>query len=296
MLRGRTAAFLLVLGGAASFGLMSTVVKLAYGTGLSGTQVTTSQLTFGALLMWLLIAFVPAARSKPWKGPWLRLCAIGVFGLALSTVLYNEALSVMDASMAIVVLFQFTWITVVMEAIASRTWPKPNRLIAVAVILVGTWLSVNGPSADWSSFSMYGLLCGLGAAVTYALFLFGTGTLKTTMHPFMQAAVMLTSALPFLYILFPPSGLLQTGSSFVQLVVWGIALGLLGQVIPTAAYMTGIPKLGSSLAATLASMELPVAIISAYFLLQETVQGVQWFGMLAILAGIAIAERGASSS
>lgn len=295
MIRSRVSALVLVLIAAASYGVLSTMIKLAYADGWSGGQVTTAQLTIGALLMWAVVLAVPGAWSKPWKEPWLLLAGIGMLGLALSTILYNMALTQLDASMAIVLLFQFTWMTVMMDAIAGRRLPKPGRLIAVLIIMVGTWLSVNGPAADWSGLSISGLLCGLGSALTYALFLFGTGRVDSKMHPLMKAAIMLTAALPLLYIVFPPGQLMASGAGIGRLLLWGLLLGLIGQVIPTVGYMIGIPKLGSPLVATLASMELPVAVVSAYFLLQETVQGVQWFGILFILTGIVIAERMASS-
>ena len=41
----------------------------------------------------------------------------------------------------------------------------------------------------------------------------------------------------------------------------------------------GIPRIGSTLAAMLGSVELPVAVIAAYLLIGEPVDGLQWVGM-----------------
>ncbi|MNO08362.1 hypothetical protein D3C81_2309710 [compost metagenome] len=38
------------------------------------------------------------------------------------------------------------------------------------------------------------------------------------------------------------------------------------------------------------SMELPVAVIGAFLLLGESITGIQWLGMLLILAGVGISE------
>ncbi|WP_165452829.1 hypothetical protein [Paenibacillus thalictri] len=40
----------------------------------------------------------------------------------------------------------------------------------------------------------------------------------------------------------------------------------------------------------LGKVEPPAAVITAFFILGETVHGVQWFGMLVVLAGISISE------
>jgi drug/metabolite transporter (DMT)-like permease len=45
----------------------------------------------------------------------------------------------------------------------------------------------------------------------------------------------------------------------------------------------------------LASMELPVALLGAFFILGEQVLPVQWAGMALILLGIAVSETGAST-
>ena len=50
-----------------------------------------------------------------------------------------------------------------------------------------------------------------------------------------------------------------------------LILGLLGQTIPVITLMKGIPIVGSSIAGALASIELPVAVISSAIFLGETV-------------------------
>ncbi|WP_248928971.1 EamA family transporter [Paenibacillus hamazuiensis] len=286
----RWLAILLVIIGSSSYGLLSAIVKIVYTTeGWSDAQVTPAQITMGGVILWLILLCQPKAWSNPFKGPWIQLALVGIFGLALCTVFYNKSLSELDASVSIVLLFQFTWMTIAMEAIHSRKWPKPNQWIAVGMIMVGTAMSVNVMSADWGRFTAGGVLFGLLAALAYSLFLFFTGKIKTDMHPFMKSAVMVTASLPVLYLLYPPSAPVAGG--WGSWLLWGAALGMLGQAIPTIAFNIGIPRIGSSLAAMLGSMELPAAVLAAFFLLGETVHGVQWFGMLFILAGISISER-----
>jgi drug/metabolite transporter (DMT)-like permease len=285
----RWISILLVLVGASCYGLTSSVIKFAYMDGWDHAQITTVQMTMAAVWLWVLLLSQPKAWSNPFRGPWLQLAGIGIFGLTLSTLLLNKALSEMDATLAIVLLFQFTWMTIAMECTAERKMPKRNRLFAVGMIMAGTLLSVNIFQADWHRFSVTGIALGLGSAFTYALFLFFTGRTGRTLHPIMKSAIMITSAIPVLVLIFPVNAWIQPDGT--QLLLWGLLLGLLGQVIPAIAYNTGIPRIGSSLAATLGAMELPVAVISAFFLLEESVQMVQWFGMLLILAGIVMAEK-----
>jgi drug/metabolite transporter (DMT)-like permease len=294
MMDARWFSILLVLAGSSSYGLLSPLIKTAYESGWNEFQITASQMTVGAALVWMLVLIQPKAWINPFKGPWIKLSLVGVFGLMGSTMLYNIALSELDATVAIVLLFQFTWMTIMMESIANRKWPKRNQWWAVVIIMMGTLCSVEVFKADWGRFTYLGLFCGLASAVAYSFFLFMAGRMETHLHPFMKSAVMLTGALPFLYLIYPPVSFFQEGNG--SLLLWGLWIGVLGQVLPTIAFMYGIPRIGSTLAAMLGALELPVGIVASLLILNEAVHGVQWFGMLLILAGIGIAEKREAAS
>lgn len=284
------AAVLCILVGASSYGLLSPVIKLAFTAGISEGNVTSAQVTMGAFIMWLLVLVTPGARRSPFTGPWIKQALISMGSLSLTTICYNRTLSELDASLAIVLLFQFTWITIVMECIAERRWPSRYQGGAIAVVMVGTVLSVNLLSADLSRFSVSGILFGLASGFTYSLFLFLAGRVESDQHPFLKSAWMLTAGLVVIYLFYPPVFLIGGAPEPGSLVLWGLGLGLLGQVIPTVAFLIGIPRTGASLAAMAGAMELPVALIGAYLLLGENITGVQWLGMGLILAGIVLSE------
>lgn len=284
----RWLAAALVLLGAASYGMLSPFIKMAYERGFSGVQVSASQITMGTVILWLLVLTNPKAWANPFRQSWIKLSLVGIFGLALTTFFYNIALSELDASLAIVLLFQFTWITILMDCLHGRKWPKPQQLVAVGLVVAGTLLAVNLFDARMTDVSPLGVAFGLLSACTYSLFLFAAGKVETTLHPVMKSAVMLTAALPILYAINPPHTIF--GADTGSLLLWGALLGLLGSVLPTVLFNIGIPKIGSSLAAMLASMELPVAVTGAFFILGERVVPAQWAGMALILLGIVVSE------
>jgi drug/metabolite transporter (DMT)-like permease len=281
---------LLILIGASSYGLLSPLIKLAFDAGFHDGEISSVQTTMGTLIMWLLVLVTPEARRNPFTGPWVKLGLIGMGGLALTTVFYNKALSELDASLSIVLLFQFTWITILMECIANRKWPTPFQSGAVVIVLAGTVLSVNLFGADLSDISVMGLLYGFASAVTYGSFLFLTGRVKSDQHPFLKSAWMLTAGLLMIYIFYPPVFLVEGTGHSASLLLWGLGLGFVGQVVPTITFIIGIPRTGAALAAMLGAMELPVAVIGAFFILGEHVASVQWVGMLLILCGVLVSE------
>lgn len=278
----------LVLLGSASYGLLSPFIKMAYAEGYNDIQVSISQITMGTACLWFMMLIRPRMWSNPFRGPWIRLSLVGLFGLVLTTFFYNSALNVMDASLAIVLLFQFTWMTLLLDVVINRRKPTRYQIVAVILVLCGTVLAVGLKGLDLSSMSMMGVVWGLLSGLTYSGFIFFTGKIETDMHPVLKSAVMLSAALPILYVLHPPQHVFEMNPE--KLVLWGILLGVLGQVIPTTTFNYGIPRIGSSLAAILGSMELPVAIISAYLILGEHVAWLQWAGIILILVGIMVSE------
>lgn len=286
---GRCLAMVLVIIGAASYGLLSSFIKMAYDQGFTDGQITPAQMTMGTLFVWVLILFHKKSWVNPFKGPWIKLGLIGIFGLSLTTVFFNIALKELNASFSIILLFQFTWITIAMDCIVKRRLPKKAESFAIVLILIGTLLAVNIFDTNWEQFSLLGILYGLLSALTYSGFLFFTGHVATPLPPLMNSAIMLTAAMPVMYILFPPTVFVHENGS--MLLLWGLLLGFLGQVVPTVTFNIGIPRIGSTLAAMLGSVELPVAVVAAYLLIGEPVALVQWVGMGLILGGIIISEN-----
>ncbi|MEW9702545.1 DMT family transporter [Paenibacillus sp. SI8] len=285
---GRWLAIVLVIVGASSYGLLSSFIKMSYDQGFGDGQITPAQMTMGTLFVWVLILFHKKSWVNPFKGPWIKLGLIGIFGLALTTVFYNIALSELNASLSIILLFQFTWMTIAMDCIMKRRLPRKAEGYAIALIMLGTAFAVNVFGMDWHQFSLAGLFYGLLSALTYSLFLFATGQVKSSLPPLMNSAVMLTAAMLVMFILYPPTVFFQENGG--NLLLWGLLLGFLGQVVPTISFNMGIPRIGSTLAAMLGSVELPVAVIAAFLILGESVQGMQWLGMGFILVGIIISE------
>ena len=67
---------------------------------------------------------------------------------------------------------------------------------------------------------------------------------------------------------------------------WGLVLALFGTILPPLLYTAGMPKIDVGLGAIISSIELPAAVLMAYFLLNEKVQIMQWLGITLILLAV----------
>ncbi|RKP48970.1 DMT family transporter [Cohnella endophytica] len=300
----RWLAIVLMLLGAASYGLLSTVIKLAMADGWSVSSLTLQQVVFGAIMLWLVlgVARIRArrlarrrgiAREGRIVGNWrnaVGMIVIGVIGMSLTTIFYNEALARLDASLAIVLLFQFTWITILLESIRKREWPTRPQWAAVGFIAIGTVLAVGLLEHELGQLDGQGVLYGLLSAVSYSLFFFLSGFLPANLDPLAKSAMMSTASLAFVVAMQAPLSLAAVGFSG-SLMGWGALLGFLGTAFPFFCFNYGIPKVGSGLAALLGAMELPAAVIAAFAILNEPLTAWQGFGIVLIIAGIVAAQR-----
>ena len=61
---------------------------------------------------------------------------------------------------------------------------------------------------------------------------------------------------------------------------------MFGTILPPLLYTAGMPKIDVGLGAIISSIELPAAVLMAYFLLNEQVDLAQWLGIGLILLAV----------
>jgi drug/metabolite transporter (DMT)-like permease len=280
--------------GACSYGVLSSIVKIAYSHGYTLGEVVGTQMLWGALITWAIYALIRrrastgtagegtgSARVKASFKENMLLFGVGSFTV-LTGLLYYGSLQYIPASLAIILLFQFTWIGVLLEAVTHRKWPSKIQLITLLFIFVGTGLAAGITKNGIASVPVWGLILGLLSAFSYSFFIFFSGKTAPRLNPIYRSAWMSTGGVVLVFVIFPPVYLFN-GTLEMSLVWFGLLLGLFGAVIPTLFFTIGIPKIGVGLASILGSAELPVAIICSTLLLHEHVLLPQWIGVMLII-------------
>ncbi|MRN52308.1 EamA family transporter [Paenibacillus monticola] len=295
-----------VLMGAMSYGVLSTIVVLAYGEGYQLGEVVGSQLVTGFILSWLLVLYTKlrekrkqgrsgsvstaAIKISP-KLTWKHRLLLMLAGAptVVTGLLYYQSLRYIPASFAIILLFQFTWISVLIQAISKRQRPSKVMLWTLLVLLGGTLLAAGVMEQGAATFNLLGILLGLLSAVSYSMFIIFSGKAVPTVHPAYRSAWMVTGGLILLCILFPPYFLFN-GLLWGPLLVFGLLLGFFGAFIPPVLFAIGVPHIGEDMAGVLGAAELPVAVLLSSFVLHEQVSELQWLGVGLILLGVIVPE------
>ncbi|WP_165045227.1 EamA family transporter [Dysgonomonas sp. ZJ709] len=283
--------------GACSFGVLSTIVKIAYSEGYTLGHITGSQSFLGMLLLWILYLLqkklFPTRSTyntenkgdiRP-KTAWWKVCAAGMF-TGLVGIFYYQCVKLLPASISIILLMQYLWISIVIEAIIFKKKPTRIQLIAVCIVLIGT-VFAGGVFNESLTLNPTGVAFGFLAALAYALFLITSGRVGNELPALKKGALMITGSCILTFIIFPPLFFFD-GVLFDGLYKWGLALAVFGTVIPPLFFSIGIPKTGVSLGAIFSTAELPVAVLSSYLILRENVALLQWMGVVIILMAIVL--------
>lgn len=272
---------LMVFTGACCYGILSTLVKLTYREGYNAAQVSFLQALLGALVLWIIV-FIKEKSKLQFRATFPVLLAGAAIGC--TTWLYYLSVQYIDASVAIIMLMQFTWITVALDWLILKNAPDARLISAILFILTGTLLAA-GIHDTQKTVSLKGLLMGFGSAVAYALYIVANSRAGLQMPSILRSAIMVTGAVLFIAVV--NFRLLSTGiTTSGVLWKWISLLTLFGTIIPPLLFARGIPKIGASLSSVLMVAEMPVALICARLVLHEQVLPLQWAGIVLMLGAI----------
>ncbi|MFB9759569.1 EamA family transporter [Ectobacillus funiculus] len=274
---------LIVFLGGCCYGVLSTFVKLAYSAGYSVTEVTGGQYLFGTLLIWVLVLFTKKKTLTLNQAFKLLLSGIP-FGL--TGVFYYQSLQTLNASLAIIFLFQFVWIGTLFEWIFYKKRPTKWKVISIALLLIGSVLAAGIVSEGGIVLSWQGMIWALCSALTFATFIFLSSLVGKDTPPVLKSALLSTGGLIVVSLLFPPMFLFDL-PVLTGVAPYGLFLGLFGAVLPPLLFSIGMPYIGPGLGTILTASELPVAVSMSSLVLAEYVGFSQWIGVVFILGGIA---------
>ena len=280
-----TRAVIYVLGGAISYGVLATFVKLAYDGGYKLVEVTMAQYAIGLLyfIVAALISKIKYKRNPVSLGrPALWLMAGGTtFGL--TGYFYYLALQYIPASIAVVLLMQTVWMGVIAQSIRQRKMPSPLHGAAVIVAIAGTVLATNAIT-QLDQLDIRGLLWGLASAVVYTIALYTSEVTAPGIDDTGKSLCMLIGATTALALVNVRA--FDTTFNFSIFWTWGLLLGVFGTIIPPLFLNKGLPVTGLGMGSVLISIEIPVSILMAVTFLPEKVSPLQWVGVGCILCAI----------
>ncbi|MGD6774232.1 EamA family transporter [Sutcliffiella horikoshii] len=268
--------------GGCSFGVLSTIVKLAYAAGFNMFEVTGSQFLMGTIIIWILALF---ANKKRLNSKQIITLILGGFPMGLTGIFYYYSLESLDASLAIIFLFQFVWIGALSEWVILKRKPSSIKTASIFIVLIGSILAAGIFATGEKPIDTSGAVWGILAALSFSFFLLISSLVEKEVPAIQRSAILSTGAMVIVLIIVNPISWMNV-STLMNIAPYGILLGLFGVVIPPILFAIGMPHIGPGKGSILTASELPVAVLLSMMVLSEQVEWLQWLGVFIILFGI----------
>ncbi|WP_233711194.1 EamA family transporter [Lederbergia citrisecunda] len=160
--------------------------------------------------------------------------------IGLTSIFYYGAMQYLPASLAIILMFQFVWIGIILEWIFSKIKPAPLTVLSIILILIGVFFTSNILIGDIQGLPFKGFLFGIISAFTYAGFIFFSGKVAVNVDPWTRTSLMATGSTILVLVLFIrdiPSVLPLEAN----LLTTAVGVSLFGAVLPPLFFAVGAP-------------------------------------------------------
>lgn len=280
--------------GATSYGMLATFVKMAYSDkGITGNPFTPAEVISSQFILGIIAILIINSFQKFRKGNTvlkasasnIKQLMIAGTSTGLTSIFYYLAVKYIPVSIGIVLLMQTVWMGVLLEMILEKKRPSTIKFIAVFIVLCGTILATNLINTktilDWR-----GVVLGLLAAASFTTTMFTANRIAITISSAQRSLYMLLGGAIIVFIFALATQ--HTPFNYDIFFKWGILLALFGTVIPPMLMNAGFPYTGIGLGSIVSSLELPVSVTMAFFLLHEEVLIIQWIGIIMIIVAIVV--------
>jgi len=279
-----------VIIGAASYGVLATIIKSANNSGFGTASLTFLQYLFGVIFL-IIASFFLSKKTKKTsvketdsKYPKLKLILFGT-SLGLTSSFYYLSIQYIPVSVGIILLMQTVWMGIILEYFIDRGRFTKRKLIGAVIVLLGTLLASRIFENDFN-FNLMGFLFGFLAALCYTIALYATSKVSLQLPNIIRSKYLVLGGFLAILIFWNIQIIQETNS--LELLKWGIILGLFGTVLPPILFNKGVPIIGTGLSSIIATLEIPVSIFSAYLLLNEQIGVIQTIGIFIILITIVL--------
>ena len=274
---------LLCLVAAGSFALQPLLVKLAFDGGAGVASVGAIRFALAAVALALLARrAIAVAPVRTLLAPFL----LGLTVYGLETGLFFASLERIDVSLASLLMCSYPALVVAGAVLLRRERASRRRAVALVVALLGVALVLAGGVGG--AVDPVGIGLALGAAIAYAAYVLVSDRLLGTTEPLVLATMLCAGAATAFALGGAATGSLVAPRPSTLLVVGAIAL--VATVLPIAAFLGGVHRIGPSRATILGTVEPPVTIALSALVFGERLGLVQLLGAALVVSAIVILQ------
>jgi drug/metabolite transporter (DMT)-like permease len=274
---------LLIAISAASFGTLAIFGRVLYADGLD--TFTLLFLRFGIAALLMTVILVLRRETFPRGKTLLQLIGMGALGYVGQSFSYLTAIKYASAGLVALLLYLYPIFVFVLSTIVLRehvTWVK---VVALVLALTGTALTV-----DPAGGQTQGILLAICAALIYSVYIIVGSNVMKHVSVVQSSLVIFASAAAVYGTLMGFNGLHLPASGSGWLGIAGIVL--IATVIPVAAFLAGLERIGPTNAAMLSTLEPVVTVLLAAWIFDERLKAIVMLGGGLILLAVILLTSG----
>lgn len=292
-LSGRGIGLLFAVVGAIGFSFKAILVKLSYRYGVDAE--TLLALRMGFSLPFFIVMGVVAGRraTQPLDGrDWLWMLGLGITGYYLASYLDFLGLDYISAGLERLILFLYPTLVIVLSALFLGKPIGRRTMLALGMCYAGIGLAVGHDFALGERRDVIiGSLLVFGSALSYALYLMGSGVVVGRLGSMRVTAVATAIAcvlcLAQFVLLRPLDALLLPW----QVYALSLAMALFSTVAPVWLVSESIRLLGAGPASLISTLGPVITIGLGWLILGETVGAAQAAGAAMVIGGVVVSAR-----
>ncbi|TKT89374.1 EamA family transporter [Dyadobacter frigoris] len=273
--------------GAASYGILATIVKFANNQGVHTSLLIFAQFSIGLFFLVCYSKIKDSGTNRTDnndKNTKLKLLLFGT-SLGLTSCFYYLSIRYIPVSVGIILLMQTIWMSIVWEAFSQKTTVSLSKIIGAVLIVAGTLLATNIFSQH-VDLNWKGVGLGLLAACCYTISMHASNHVASNLDSHTRSKYLIAGGMIIVLLFWNTDIWLHF--DWLAFLKWGAVLALFGTILPPLLFTKGMPMTGMALGGIIAAVEIPVSIFSAHLILGEAVSWLQWAGVALILGSVIV--------
>ncbi len=289
---------LLMLLGTICFSAKAVLVKLAYGYDIDAVTLMTLRMGISLPFYIVIGFFVLRANqlSKLTGKDHIKIISFGVAGYYLASLFDLMGLQYISAGFERLILFLYPTVVLMISAFILK---RKIQKMEWAALILGYFgiVIVYIHDAQFSGENItLGMLWVLGSAVTFAIYIVGSGQMFSKIGSMGFTVYAMSAASIAIVLHFLLTRPLENLNVVPELWAIAITIAIACTVIPTFLMAEGIKHLGAPKAALVGCVGPGFTALFAYFILGEIYTWVHFVGMLLVLSAVFIVGRNKKES
>lgn len=290
--------FMLALVGALLFSTKAIFVKLCYRYNVDYTTLLVLRM-FISLPVYVVILLLPRYRTITngiSKKEWFQIIAMGILGYYLASAFDFAGLQYVTAGVERLIVFIYPTLVVVLSALFLKK--KFGRIEIFSLLLTYGGIALVFISGDFDSKMdnfWLGSLLVFGSALTYAMYLIGSGEIIPKLGAITYTGVSMIVSTIVIGVHFLITNEIQDLILPAPVYGYSILMAILSTVLPSFMIAEGIRLLGSGKASIVASVGPVSTILLAWYFLDEDVSSVQIIGTALVVSGVVLVGKAKKS-